>query len=1096
MRVAILTESARAGDAIGNQVAEKLAFFVERGADVRVVLQSDQALHPVVRAHAHETVATNPAGAAWDFVASADLVVVEYSQHYALLDWLPLLARGKPRILFDYHGVTPPALWGGHNREGLENGARQRGLVWFADQALTHSRFTADELQKQTRFPTDRVRVLGHPIDTEQFRPAAPRRHLRDLLQLGEATLLLYVGRVAANKRVPLLVEAVAQLSDALPPVHLVVIDETRDLYEVEMRHCLQRAAELGVSERIHFLGHVSDEQLLDAYRSADVFVIPSVHEGFCIPVLEAMACGVPVVAARAGALPQTVGNAGLTFIADDVRDLSRQIQRVLSGARPPVIGLERAGNPRQDGSRPLRVALVAFRFGTSFVGGAESSLRRMALSLSQAGHQVEVLTTCTRSEHDWSNDLAPGTEKENGLTIRRFRVDPYDRPAHLESVRAILEAEGHVSVETEQQYLRHSIHSSNLLENLRQAIPSFDAVLVGPYLFGLTHDVASAFPEKTLLVPCLHDEPFSRLSVWRPVYEQVGGILYHSEEEKEFGEIELGLNHPGAKCIGTWLDVDTRGAAERGRGLVNSERPYLVYCGRYSLQKNVPHLLDLARRYEQLHPNRFTFVFMGQGEIEIPNQDWTRDLGFVDEQTKLDVLAGAAALLQLSKYESLSLVTLEAWSQGTPVVANQECAVLAGLVERSGGGRAVTSFEDFAAALDDLRQQPESWQRMGRLGQAYVRSHYGSAVKFTQALEEAIADLATPRAQQMRRQGLARAARHDRKLWRERFGCLVEELIDAPPLPDRQQVEVVPRVASRIVRAGQRAVLLPVRVVNRGTHAVVADGPARGQLRCEVVDDSGQRPGSLQLDTSLPCILVPGEELAAVMRLPVPAAPGKYRALLSVVFDHPRGEDHRSGHDSFVELVVQSTHGGEPAAVLDQTGCCDVSLQTVQAALADADARQQLPDNYTDITQGLLASWKRRIKARLLGNFKHAYVDVLSRQQSAFNRHILAAVQELSECYAMLDHALQTMATNVKCQEAAPLARWVESCLASGRVDDVALFLQELLKQRRQDRERLASLEARLEWLEASVQTDRTQMFGPEDERLAWHGIEEKTSE
>ena len=59
-----------------------------------------------------------------------------------------------------------------------------------------------------------------------------------------------------------------------------------------------------------------------------------------------------------------------------------------------------------------------------------------------------------------------------------------------------------------------------------------------------------------------------------------------------------------------------------------------------------------------------------------------------------------------------------------------------------------------------------------------------------------------------------------------------------------------------------------------------------------------------------------------------------------------------------------------------------------------------------------------------------------------------------------------------------------------------MALFLQELLKQRRQDRERLASLEARLEWLEASVQTDRTQMFGPEDERLAWNGIEEKTAD
>jgi O-antigen biosynthesis protein len=1105
VRVAILTESARAGDAIGNQVAEKLAFFVERGADVRVVLQSDQALHPAVRAHAHETAGANPAGTAWQFVTSADLVVVEYSQHYALLDWLPVLAGGKPRILFDYHGVTPPALWGGHNREGLENGARRRGLVWFADRALAHSRFTAHELQRQTRFPMDRVRVLGHPVDTGQFRPAAPRRDLRNLLQLGEATLLLYVGRVAVNKRVPLLVEAVARLSDAVPPVHLAVVGETRDLYEVEMRRCLQRAAELGVSERVHFLGHVSEEELLDAYRSADVFAMPSVHEGFCIPVLEAMACGVPVVAARAAALPQTVGDAGLTFIPDDAGDLCRQVHRVLSSARRPVIAPEGA---RPDASQPLRAAVVAFRFGTSFVGGAESSLRRMALCLHRAGHHVEVFTTCTRSEHDWSNDLAEGTTEEDGITIRRFPVDPYDRPAHLESVRAILEAEGHVSVEAERQYLRHSIHSSALLENLRQAIQSFNAVLVGPYLYGLTHDVASAFPEKTLLVPCLHDEPFSRLSIWRPSYEQVGGILYHSEEEKAFAEIELGLNHPGARCIGTWLDLDTRGDAERGRRLVNRERPYLVYCGRYSLQKDLPRLLDFARRYQQLYPDRFTFVFMGQGEIEIPKQAWTRDLGFVEEQTKLDVLAGAAALLQLSNYESLSLVTLEAWSEGTPVVANRECAVLAGLLGRAGGGRAVASFDDFAAALDDLWQRPEAWQGMGRLGQAHVRSHYGSAAEFTQTLEQTIADLATPLAQRMRRQGLARAARHDRKLWRERFGRLVEELIDGPPLAYRQQVVVVPRVASRSASVGQQAVLIPVRVANRGTHAVVADGPARGQLRCEVVDDSGQRSGALQLETSLPAVVVPGEEVAAVMRVPVPVTPGKYRALLSAVFGHPGADDHRSDPQSFFELLVHSTDGGAPATALEEPGCCGVSLQTVRAALADAEARQQLPDNYADITQGLLASWKKWIKAKLLGNFKHAYVDVLSRQQSAFNRQIVLAMQELSDCYAMLDHALQTRAANKQetpadesrarraCQDATSFAAWIESCVASGRVEDVAVFVNGLVTQRAQDHERIASLEARLERLEASLQTDRAQMFGPEDERFGWNGIEEKTSE
>src|SRR5262249_48616404 len=93
------------------------------------------------------------------------------------------------------------------------------------------------------------------------------------------------------------------------------------------------RAAELGVADRLHLLGRVSADRLLDAYRSADVLAVPSVHEGFCLPVIEALACGVPVVAARAGALPETLGDAGLLFAPGDVHDLVQQVEAVLDDA-------------------------------------------------------------------------------------------------------------------------------------------------------------------------------------------------------------------------------------------------------------------------------------------------------------------------------------------------------------------------------------------------------------------------------------------------------------------------------------------------------------------------------------------------------------------------------------------------------------------------------------------------------------------------------------------------------------------------------------------------------------------------------------------
>ena len=78
------------------------------------------------------------------------------------------------------------------------------------------------------------------------------------------------------------------------------------------------------------------------------------------------------------------------------------------------------------------------------------------------------------------------------------------------------------------------------------------------------------------------------------------------------------------------------------------------------------------------------------------------------------------------------------------------------------------------------------------------------------------------------------------------------------------------------------------------------------------------------------------------------------------------------------------------------------------EAALVEAQQLQRLPDDYTDVTGGRFARWKRWIKTKLLGNFKRGYVDVLSRQQSQVNRHMMVALQHLTECCATLDHALR----------------------------------------------------------------------------------------
>jgi glycosyltransferase involved in cell wall biosynthesis len=1119
MRVALVSLNAWAGDAIGNQVAEKLALFLDRGADVRVFLASDHHVHPAVRPHCQVLSGPEPLPDARDFLTGADLVIAEYGQHYPLLGLLPVLAGGKPRLLIDYHGVTPPNLWGTHNREALETGLRQRGLVWCADAVIVHSRFTRRDLLGHTQFPEERCHQVGFPIDPNLAAPDKPKADWRRRLGLENATVLLFVGRLAPNKGVPVLVRALARLRGRAPAVHALLAGDTGDLYAAEAARCRDLARELGVADRLHFIGHLNGVPLRDAYGAADVFVTPSRWESFCIPVIEAMACGLPVVAARAAALPETVAAAGLNFTPDDPDDLARQVLRVLgsgttegpvAAVMPAEVGFESSASqaacvelpsppqggrgdggeggrtlpgpqtpsppsplPRSGGEgrreglpgssqRPLRVAVVSFRYGRDFVGGAETSLRTMAEALQTVGHAVEVFTTCAQAENHWTDQRPEGTTQTAGIPVHHFRVDPHDPWRHQQAMDAIVHAGGPIPPAAEEQYLRNSVHSTRLVEEVRRRADGFDAILTGPYLFGLSCDVAREFPDRTVLVPCFHDEPLARLQVWRHVYGRVAGLLFHSPEEQALAQADLGLNCPGAACVGIWLDVEPPGDAEGGRQRVGADR-YLVYCGRYVPPKGLPTLLEFARRYHEDRGGRFMFAFLGQGELAIPRTPWARDLGFVGEQAKRDVLAGASALGQLSRCESLSLAALEAWAQGVPVLADSQCEVLAGHLARCEGGRAVESYEEFAAALDDLWERPAHWQALGQRGREYVRTRYGSREAFAARLEEALRTLELPLAERMRQAGLRGAAEYTRSRWREQFAGLVEQLLDTPPRPHRESVEVRPRAAERAAAPGAGTVLVPVQVANRGTHAVVADGPGRFVLRARVVPAG--RPADTFLDgpeTPLPGLLMPGHTLAAAVPVPVPNTPGTYDATFRAIrAEGPSGK----GREGPAMPPVES---GQPLrlVVAGEAGqgderCCAPLLASVHEALAEAHRLRRLPDTYTDVTTGWLASWKRWVKRKLLGNFQRAYVDVLSRQQSAYNQQVLTALNELAECCATLESA----------------AAWERSrAERPGGEVPLAELVHELARQLEESRRRCAALERRLKRLEVKVRRRRAQ--------------------
>ena len=207
-----------------------------------------------------------------------------------------------------------------------------------------------------------------------------------------------------------------------------------------------------------------------------------------------------------------------------------------------------------------------------------------------------------------------------------------------------------------------------------------------------------------------------------------------------------------------------------------------------------------------------------------------------------------------------------------------------------------------------------------------------------------------------------------------------------------------------------------------------------------------------------LPGVIAPGEEVAVVIRASVPESPGRYRVEIRC-----RGISEHAVEgpaDAVVELIVTSS---EEAV----GGSCGPLLQAAGAALAEADRRQELPDDYTDVTEGRLAVLKRQIKQKLLGNFKHAYVDVLSRRQSAFNRAMLEAVQETLECCALLDHAITASTPRGIEHLTDEWSQTIERAVASGRAREVSDIIKDLLQEVVASRARQDLLEGRIAALE-----------------------------
>lgn len=326
MRIAILVAVLGQRDAVGTDAREMAAALRRGGHDVRLFASASQGGDPLAE----------PLDAIAGVLDDPGAVVV---YHFAF-GWPPgieLLRRARCRRIVRYHNVTPPEFFAGWS-DSYEAACRA-GRAEVATLAeldcelyLGDSPFNVDDLLA-AGVPRERTAVLA-PFNRLDRLIATPA----DLVLLDRATpaaTWLAVGRLAPNKAHLALLDAFALYLDRCEADARLLVVGSRDARLEAYNEALQqRVATLRLSEHVQFLHDVGEDVLKAAYLRADALVSLSGHEGFCVPLIEAMALGVPVVARDAGAQAWTLGGAGLLWPDTDPAVVAASVERLRADAR------------------------------------------------------------------------------------------------------------------------------------------------------------------------------------------------------------------------------------------------------------------------------------------------------------------------------------------------------------------------------------------------------------------------------------------------------------------------------------------------------------------------------------------------------------------------------------------------------------------------------------------------------------------------------------------------------------------------------------------------------------------------------------------
>lgn len=374
-------------------------------------------------------------------------------------------------------------------------------------------------------------------------------------------------------------------------------------------------------------------------------------------------------------------------------------------------------------------IAIVVQRYGNEVNGGAELHARLLAEKLLEL-YDVDVLTTTAIDYHGWKNYFNSGTENINGINVIRFPTITSSKKQLRKARRGILGTKKYFKIlkffglfdflnkkynlsnpssqDVNNWLIKQGPYCPDMIEYIKDNQDRYCAFIFFTYLYYPTAVGMRLVREKSIFIPTAHDEKIMFTKPYEDIFSLPAFIMYNTISEKNL--VEGKFQNPTKKSDIAGVGISKSKNLEKSQisEKYNFDFPYFVYIGRIDKSKGCKELISYFEKFAAEN-NNIRLVMIGQNYMQAQESKNIILTGFISENDKNYILKRSLGLIIPSKYESLSMVTLEAMAEGKTVIVNEECEVLKNHIINSGTGFYYRTYRDFKEKLEktiNLTQQ------------------------------------------------------------------------------------------------------------------------------------------------------------------------------------------------------------------------------------------------------------------------------------------------------------------------------------------------------------------------------------------------------